>query len=307
MEENKMLIDKVVEETRKKKNPCVVGLDPEWDKIPDCYKKDNIAKAEVVLNWAMDVIDAVCDVVIAIKPQMAFYEVYGAEGFQVVQDIVKHAHRKGLIVIDDSKRNDIGNTARAYAYAHLAKEGPIKADFLTVSPFLGTDSIKPFMDVAVEDDKGVFVLVKTSNPSSIEISEAVNKDGKKISMWLGEYIDRISDSYIGESGYSAIGAVIGATFPGEAEKLRKRMKRNYFLVPGYGAQGGSAKDVVSCFNNDGLGALVSSSRGILYQYLESKDYDGSKEMYKKMVREQAVKMREEVYQALKEQCSEMKY
>ncbi|MBQ4521775.1 MAG: orotidine-5'-phosphate decarboxylase [Lachnospiraceae bacterium] len=302
-----MLIDKVVEETMKKKNPCIVGLDPEWDKIPDCYKSEDIPKAQVVLNWAMDVIDAVKDIIIAVKPQMAFYEVYGAEGFRVVQDVVKYAHSKGLIVVDDSKRNDIGNTARAYAFAHLAEEGPIKADFLTVSPFLGTDSIQPFMDVAIADDKGVFVLVKTSNPGSVEISEAINVNGEKISSWLAEYINGMSESYIGKSGYSAIGAVIGATFPEEAGKLRRKMKRNYFLVPGFGAQGGSARDIVSCFNEDGLGALISSSRGILYQYVGVKEYDGSREMYGKIVREQAVKMKEEVYQALKEHCSEMKY
>ncbi len=302
-----MLIDRVVAETIKKKNPCIVGLDPEWELIPQCYKKESVSKAEIILKWAMDIIDVISDIVIAVKPQMAFYEVYGSEGLHTFQRIVEYAHHKNLIVIDDSKRNDIGNTARAYAYAHLVKEGPINADFLTVSPFLGTDSIQPFIDVAVSDEKGIFVLVKTSNPSSSEISEAINIEGEKISDWLAEYISKVGSVYIGESGYSAIGAVVGATFPNEAAKLRERMKSNYFLVPGFGAQGGNADDIVKCFNQDGLGALISSSRGILYKYIEIQAYDGTREMYKEIVRSQAVKMQQEVYVALKNNCRKMKY
>ncbi len=302
-----MLIDRVVKETIKKNNPCIVGLDPEWSLIPRCYKEKYMSKAEVILKWAIDIIDAVYDIVIAVKLQMAFYEVYGPEGVQTFQQIVEYAHHKNLIVIDDSKRNDIGNTARAYAYAHLASEGPIKADFLTVSPFLGTDSIQPFVDVAASDEKGIFVLVKTSNPSSSEISEATNIQGEKISNWLAEYINKIGNARVGECGYSPIGAVVGATFPKEAVELREKMKNNYFLVPGFGAQGGSANDIVKCFNQDGLGALVNSSRGILYKYVDEEDYDGSENMYKEIVRSQAVKMQQEVYTVLKNNCKDMKY
>jgi len=302
-----MLIDRVVEETIKKKNPCIVGLDPEWNLIPKCYKEKARSKAEVILEWAKDIIDAVHDIVIAVKPQMAFYEIYGPEGFHTFQQIVEYAHHKNLIVIDDSKRNDIGNTAKAYAYAHLAKEGPINADFLTVSPFLGMDSIQPFVDVAVSDEKGIFVLVKTSNPGSVEISEATNADGEKIRNWLADYIKRIGNVCVGKSGYSLIGAVVGATFPQEATELRERMRNNYFLVPGFGVQGGSANDIVKCFNQDGLGALISSSRGILYKYIDRKDYDGSRNMYKEIVRSQAVQMQQDVYAVLKENCKKMRY
>lgn len=302
-----MLIDKVVEQTKKKKNPCIVGLDPEWSKIPDCYKQASLLQPEAVLNWALDVIDCVSDIVPAIKPQVAFYEVYGAEGVGVFQKIVAYAHEKGLIVVDDSKRNDIGNTARAYAFAHLSKEGPINADFLTVSPFLGRDSICPFIDIAVQNEKGIFLLVKTSNPDSVEISNARNESGVKISDWLAEYVCEMSDTYIGECGYSAIGAVVGATFPKEAVRLRNIMKNNYFLVPGFGAQGGSAGDIVSCFHEDGLGALVSSSRGVLYHYLETDDYDNSKKMYLEIVRNQATSMQQEVYTALKGAYKDMAY
>jgi orotidine-5'-phosphate decarboxylase len=211
------------------------------------------------------------------------------------------------MVIDDCKRNDIGNTAKAYAYAHLAKEGTIDADFMTVSPFLGTDSIKPFIDMAIQENKGIFVLARTSNPSSKEIAEAVNSQGITVSNWLAEYLNEVGNQYVGESGYSSIGAVVGATFPEVAHTLRKQMKKNYFLVPGYGAQGGSAEDVVSCFNEDGLGAMISSSRGILYQYRDIAEYDGSRKMYREIVRMQAEEMKQSVYKTLKEKCRKMCY
>jgi len=220
--------------------------------------------------------------------------VFGAEGVRVHQQIDSRAHSKGLIVVDDSKRNDIGNTARAYAYAHLAKDGPINADFLTVSPFLGTDSMQPFIDTAAREGKGIFVLVKTSNPGSAEISEATNAQGENISRWLAGWVNSAGNTCVGECGYSSVGAVVGATFPDEARQLRSIMKSSFFLVPGYGAQGGGAADVVSCFNDDGLGALVSSSRGVLYRHLETPEYDGSRPMYTDIVRQSAIEMRDAV-------------
>lgn len=302
-----MVIDKLVEKIKEKKNPCIVGIDPQWNKIPDCYKEAELSEAEVIFRWAKDIIDHVADIVAAIKPQIAFFEIYGAEGITVFQRLVAYAHEKGLVVIEDSKRNDIGNTAKAYAYAHLSKDGQINADFMTVSPFLGTDSICPFIDVAEKNEKGLFILVKTSNPSSVEISKAKNESGEKISDWLANYINSVGKNYIGESGYSSIGAVVGATFPEEAKRLRKLMQNNYFLVPGFGAQGGSAKDIISCFNEDGLGAVVSSSRGILYKYLEIENYDKSKKMYLDIVRKQTMDMQQEVYTELKKRCKRMMY
>jgi len=289
-----MVVDGLVEEIRRKKNPCIVGIDPEWSKLPDCYKSGALSRADSVLEWATDVIEAVADIVPAVKPQMAFFEVFGAEGVRVHQQIVSRAHSKGLIVVDDSKRNDIGNTARAYAYAHLAKDGPINADFLTVSPFLGTDSMQPFIDTAAREGKGIFVLVKTSNPGSAEISEATNAQGENISRWLAGWVNSVGNTCVGECGYSSVGAVVGATFPDEARQLRSIMKNSFFLVPGYGAQGGGAADVVSCFNDDGLGALVSSSRGVLYRHLETPEYDGSRPMYTDIVRQSAIEMRDAV-------------
>lgn len=304
-----MLIDKLVDEVKRKKNPCIVGLDPEWDKLPNCYRQlsAHMSKPAVVFQWAMDVIDMICDIVVAVKPQMAFYEIYGAEGYRVFEQVVAYARIKNLFVIDDSKRNDIGNTAKAYAYAHLSQKGTINADFLTVSPFLGMDSIQPFVDTALSEDKGIFMLVKTSNPGSIEIADAKNEKNQRISSWLAYNVNEIGSQSVGSCGYSSIGAVVGATFPEEAGRLRKIMSRSYFLVPGYGAQGGSAEDIVSCFNEDGLGALVSSSRGIIYKYNEMEEYDGSKKMYREIVREQAMKMQQEVYWTLRNHCKEMEY
>ncbi len=302
-----MIADKLCEKIREKKNPCIVGLDPEWEKLPECYKTFGMSPPEAVLRWAFDIIDTVSPLVCAVKPQMAFYEVYGNKGIDVFEKIGKYAHEKGLLVIDDSKRGDIGNTAKAYAFAHLAKRGPINADFLTVSPFLGTDSIRPFLKICKQDDKGIFLLVKTSNPSSVEISQAVNTEGKKISLWLSEYINDEGRAFTGECGYSSLGAVVGATFPGEASELRQVMRNSFFLVPGYGAQGGKARDIVRFFNEDGLGALISSSRDIIYKHSTFEGYDGSRNMYLDIVRSQAEKMQKDVYQALQEKSKKLSY
>lgn len=171
----------------------------------------------------MDIIDTVSPCVPAVKPQMAFFEIWGHEGLRIHQKVIQYAHDKGLVVIDDSKRGDIGNTAKAYSFAHLAKDGPINADFLTVSPFLGTDSLQPFVDTAVAEEKGLFILVKTSNPSSAEISEAMTPQGEKIRNWLARYVNTIGQHCVGCEGYSSIGALVGATFPAEAKELRAVM------------------------------------------------------------------------------------
>lgn len=294
-----MTIDKLIEAIKEKKSPCIVGIDPEYEKLPACYKTDDPAPHDAVLQWAMDVIDAVRDIVPAVKPQIAFFEVYGADGIRIHQKIVEYAHRSGLLVIDDSKRGDIGNTARAYAYAHLAKNGPLNADFLTISPFLGTDSILPFLEVARRDGKGLFVLVKTSNPGSALISEAVTEGGKTLRAVLAEYVRKEGEEMVGKHGYSSLGAVVGATYPKEARELRGIMNTSFFLVPGYGAQGGEVSDILPCFNADGLGAIVNSSRGVLYHHLLDPQFDGTRESYLKIVKQQAERMRDEIYCALK--------
>lgn len=302
-----MTIDRLIDQIMLKKNPCVVGIDPDEDKIPRCYREAAAAPAEAVLSWAIDVIDAVKDIVPAVKPQMAFFEVYGPAGLRVHQQVVQHAQRHGLMVIDDSKRGDIGSTARAYARAHLSQNGPVNADFLTVSPFLGTDSMQPFVDTASREGKGLFVLVKTSNPSSAEVSEAVTAQGRTVREYLAAWVHEHAQDCMGKHGYSGIGAVVGATFPEEARALRRMMPRSFFLVPGYGTQGGTAQAAAACFNDDGLGAVVSASRSVLYHHLDVPGYDHTRALYREIVRRQARQMQQEVYHALKNSCSHMIY
>ncbi len=293
-----MVIDRLVEAIVQKRNPCIVGIDPKWSKLPLVYQALSENRAECFRLWACDVIDAVHDIVPAVKPQMAFFEVLSWEGLQVHQQVVEYAHGKGLLVIDDSKRNDIGNTAAAYAYAHLSKDGPINADFLTVNPFLGSDSIAPFIKTAQQHGKGLFVLVKTSNPSSGELSKAITPSGETVCEWLAQLVRHSGNGLMGRYSYSSIGAVVGATHPDEAGKLRSIMKEQFFLVPGYGAQGGSAASITGCFHPDGLGAVVSSSRGILYHYMQSETPQPDRQAYQEDVRQQARLMQEQIYDAL---------
>lgn len=299
-------VDRLTEAIMEKKNPGIVGIDPEWSRIPSCFKS-GVSAAEDVGRWACDVIDAVADVVPAVKPQMAFFEVFGAEGVHAHQQAVRYAHKRGLLVIDDSKRGDIGNTARAYAEAHLAKSGPIDADFMTISPFLGSDSMQPFLDAAQRYGKGLFILVKTSNPGSVEISEARNAQGERISDWLAHFVHASGRGCMGACGYSSVGAVVGATFPQEAAHLRKLMPDSFFLVPGFGAQGGTADDVTACFNADGLGAVVNSSRGVLYHHEQTPGFDGTKTVYLDVVRAQAKDMQQKLLHALRKKSSAMLY
>ena len=304
---SELAIDRLAEAIIRKKNPGVVGIDPEWQRIPSCFREGCTSEAEAIARWACSVIDTVADIVPAVKPQMAFFEAFGAEGVRAHQQAVRYAHSRGLIVIDDSKRGDIGNTARAYAQAHLATDGPINADFLTISPFLGSDSMQPFLDAAKRDGKGLFVLVKTSNPGSVEISEARNAQGESISDWLAGFVRESGRDCIGACGYSSVGAVVGATFPQEAAHLRRWMPRSFFLVPGFGAQGGTADDAAACFGDDGLGAVVNSSRGILYHHENTSGFDGTKATYLDIVRAQAQAMQQSLYSALQRRCKSMLY
>lgn len=292
-----LIVDKLLEKIDEKQNPCVVGLDPVLEKIPKYLVCGDSFHdiAEAFRKFNFDIIDAVYDLVPAVKPQIAFYEKYGPEGLKAFKDTVDYAKSKGLIVIEDGKRNDISSTAQAYADGHLgmvetpsSKSHSINVDILTVTPYLGTDGLKPFVDVSKEHGKGIFVLVKTSNPSSGEFQDRlvdINDDEKKELEGLGVNVDnktelynlvalhvnRYAQQHKGERGYSSIGAVVGATYPQQAEVLRKIMPNSFFLVPGYGAQGGTAKDLVNCFNEDGYGAVVNSSRGIIFAYEKYSD------------------------------------
>lgn len=316
------IIDKLIEKTIETKNPTVVGLDPDISKIPACYKinNDNInplsVVAEVIYKFNCDIIDTVADLVPAVKPQMAFYEKYGSYGVAAFEKTVAYAKSKGLVVIEDAKRNDIGNTAKAYAYGHLGVvetlEGSYTSafdvDFLTVTPFLGSESLNPFIDVCKKNNKGIFVLVKTSNISSGEIQDVITKDGISISQSLAMYVAKQSEAVDGKYGYSSIGAVVGATYPEEAVTLRKIMSKSYLLVPGYGVQGGGAKDILPCFNYDGLGAIINSSRGILYTHMSDEERNNcKKEEYLNSVRNAVVKMQKDIYSTLKKDFPKMCY
>jgi len=316
-------VDRLIENTIKTKNPTVVGLDPDISKMPDCYKKcpnrDRLpleTVADAIFEYNRDIIDSIYDLVPGVKPQMAFYEKYGFRGVAAFEKTVEYAKSKGLVVIEDAKRNDIGNTAKAYAEGHLgcvelldgSKIPSYDADFLTVTPFLGSESLNPFIDECKINEKGIFVLVKTSNSSSGEIQDVITKDGDKISQRIAKYISRCANECIGKYGYSSIGAVVGATYPEEAVELRRLMPASYFLVPGFGAQGGGADDVVPCFNPDGLGAVVNSSRGILYSHMTDAERKYcNRDTYLKSVRNAVISMINDIYNALKCKYPNMLY
>lgn len=317
MEENaRNMADQLLDKIDEMRNPCVIGLDPDISQIPEFLKNktrdfDNPFEAvrDVIIQFNKQIIDAVSDVVPAVKPQMAFYEQYGSEGVRAFEETVKYAKGKGLIVIEDAKRNDIGSTVNAYANGHLGKVttvtgkeiSSVDVDFLTVTPYLGSDGITPFINVCKRYRKGVFILVKTSNPSSGEIQDKIVENTcNTVYETVARYVAEVGNELIGSRGYSAIGAVVGATYPAEAKRLREIMNRNIFLVPGYGAQGGKAEDVLPCFNADGYGAVVSSSRGIIFAYNMDlyKDKYRPEEFYL-ATREAAISMRDDIVNALK--------
>ncbi|OHB51293.1 MAG: orotidine 5'-phosphate decarboxylase [Planctomycetes bacterium GWF2_39_10] len=294
----------------RKKNSCVVvGLDPHFKLIPDDIKQKflNLHKpsleyaARVILEFNIQVIDIITPYVGIVKPQIAFYELYGWWGIWAYAETIKYAKEKGLIVIGDVKRGDVPSTAEAYANAHIGEvyvndtiETPFAADAVTVNPFLGTDSILPFIQTAKKHNKGIFILVKTSNPLSGEFQNLICGK-KKLHEIIAEKTNEWGKDLIGKEGYSAIGAVVGATFPKEITTLRKVMPIAFFLVPGYGAQGATVQDIKYCFNMDGLGAIINASRSILYAY----DISPWKEKYgitawKEATREALIKMNEEI-------------
>lgn len=305
-----MSIDYLIDSIKQKSNPTVVGLDPKIEYVPEAIKKEcfknygqNLKGAsEAIYQFNKELIDALCDIVPAVKPQSAYYEMYGIEGLICLNKTINYARRQGLYVILDVKRNDIGTTAQAYSNAYLGKtdiEGidisAWDADSITVNPFLGSDGIMPFVADCKKYNKSIFVLVKTSNPSSGELQD-LNTGGQAIYNKVANLVNIWGEGTVGKYGYSVVGAVVGATYPEQANKLRKVMENSYFLVPGYGAQGGSAKDVACCFNPDGLGAIINSSRGIMCAYKKGGYSDKD---FAKAARAQAIKMRDELLSCIK--------
>lgn len=244
------------------RNPTVVGLDPTLKLIPSHMLESAHGTALSFFEYGTQLIDALCDIVPAVKPQAAYYEALGPVGFEILRDTMDYAHSKGMYVILDAKRGDIGSTAAAYAAAYLGRDSKYAVDAMTVNPYLGSDGIEPFFKCACENDKSVFVLVKTSNLSSGELQD-LDVGDSKVYMAVGGIVEKIAAGTEGRYGYTRLGAVIGATYPEELILLRNALESTFFLVPGYGAQGGGAKDVVGAFDKEGRGAVINSSRAII--------------------------------------------
>ena len=280
------MINRLLKEIQKKNAPIVVGLDPTMRFIPEEVKQAAFSvygetlqgAGEAIWQFNKGIVDAVYDLVPAVKPQIAMYEQFGIEGLIAYKKTIDYCKSKGLVVIGDIKRGDIGSTSSAYAVGHLGKVmvgketyAPFDEDFATVNPYLGTDGVKPFIDVCKEEKKGIFVLVKTSNPSSGEFQDRpiADADSRPLYEIVGKQVDEWGKDCMGES-YSYVGAVVGATYPEMGKVLRQLMPKTMILVPGYGAQGGKGADLVHFFNADGLGAIVNSSRGIIAAYQSDK-------------------------------------
>ena len=277
------MINKLVAEIKKKDAPVVVGLDPMLGYVPEHLTKKAFEEfgetlegvAEAIWQYNKGIVDAVYDLIPAVKPQIAMYEQFGIPGMMAFKKTVDYCKEKGLVVIGDIKRGDIGSTSTAYAVGHLGKVTVgsrqyygFDEDFVTVNPYLGSDGVNPFIDVCKEEKKGIFVLVKTSNPSSGEFQDRLI-DGRPLYELVGEKVAEWGSQCMGDD-YSYVGCVVGATYPEMGKILRKIMPKTYILVPGYGAQGGKASDLAPYFNKDGLGAIVNSSRGIICAYKQEK-------------------------------------
>ncbi|MFR8547623.1 MAG: orotidine-5'-phosphate decarboxylase [Lachnospiraceae bacterium] len=305
------MIQKLIANIKKTNAPIVVGLDPMLGFIPEHVTKKAYAEfgetlegaAEAAWQFNKAIVDEIWDLIPAVKPQIAMYEQFGLPGLAVFKRTVDYCKEKGLVVIGDVKRGDIGSTSAAYATAHMGrvKVGdsvltPFGEDFVTVNPYLGTDGIKPFIDVCKEEKTGLFILVKTSNPSSGEFQDQL-VNGRPLYELVGEKVAEWADSFMGDT-YSYVGAVVGATYPEMGKVLRRVMPKSFILVPGYGAQGGKAEDLVHYFNEDGLGAIVNSSRGIIAAYKQEKYASFGALDFAKASRQAVIDMIEDINGAL---------
>jgi len=305
--------DRLINAVEKKQNHTCMGLDPRLKQIPGFIKDNAIKKygqtfeavGAAIFEFNKTLIDACHDIIAIVKPQIAFYECHGQYGIRAFEATIRYAKDKGLIVVEDGKRNDIGSTAQAYADGHLGmvdffetRSHNFDVDCITVSPYLGYDSIEPFLQVCKEHGKGIFVLVKTSNPSSKDLQD-LKVGNMLIYEKMAKLVNEWGKGTEGNSGYSPIGAVVGATFPKEAETLRKLMPKSIFLVPGYGAQGGTAADVVPNYNADGYGAIVNSSRGLIFAYEADKYKHIGEDNFDQATRQACIDMQKEINAALK--------
>ena len=302
-----MSFDVLQEKIREKKNPTVAGLDARIEYVPEYIRKEAFEKYGVGLKGAVEaiwqfnvgLIDALCDIVPAVKPQSAYYENLGWQGMEMLERTIRYAKEKGMYVIADIKRGDIGSTAEAYADAWLgvtkvgeALCGGFNADCVTLNGYMGSDSIKPFLEAAKGEDKCAFVLVKTSNPGSGELQDVKAADGRTIYEVMGELNEQIAAGTEGKYGFTMAGAVTGATYPQQIQDLRARLPHTFFLVPGYGAQGGTAEDVQYAFHQGGKGAIVNSSRGIMCAW--KKEGNCPETAFAEAARREAIRMRDDI-------------
>ncbi len=305
------MIGKLIEGIRRTEAPIVVGLDPMLSYVPEFQKKaafDQYGEtlegaAEAIWQFNKGIVDAVADLIPAVKPQIAMYEQFGLPGMQAFHRTVQYCKEKGLVVIGDIKRGDIGSTSEAYAVGHIGKVAVgskayygFDEDFVTVNPYLGSDGVKPFVKICKEEDRGIFVLVKTSNPSSGEFQDRL-VDGRPLYEIVGEKVAEWGSETM-DGDYSNVGAVVGATYPEQGKALRKIMPKTFILVPGYGAQGGKGADLVHFFNEDGLGAIINSSRGIIAAYRQEQYASYGEHGYADASRAAVLAMKEDISQAL---------
>lgn len=305
------MINTLVEKIKKTEAPIVVGLDPMLSYVPQHlldaayqeYGETLKGAGEAIWQYNKQIVDAVYDLVPAVKPQIAMYEQFGIEGLAAFKKTVDYCKEKGLVVIGDIKRGDIGSTSEAYALGHVGKVqvgsnqfAAFDEDFITVNPYLGSDGINPFLKVCKEEKKGMFILVKTSNPSSGEFQDRLIED-KPLYQWVGEKVAEWGKEHMGES-YSYVGAVVGATYPEIGKVMRKVMPKTFILVPGYGAQGGKGKDLVHFFNEDGLGAIINSSRGIIAAYKQEQYKEFGQLHFADASRQAVLDMKKDIQEAL---------
>ncbi len=303
-------IDKLIEKIKQTNNPTVIGLDPRYEMLPKCvtskYSQDLEGVAKAIIEFNRNLIDYTCDIIPAVKVQIAFYEMYGIPGMEAFKETCRYAKEKEMVVMADSKRGDIGSTAQGYSNAFLGKtvigekeESIYDVDFVTVNPYMGTDCVKPFIEDCKKYDKGIFVLVKTSNPSSGELQDLKLENGKEIYSQVAELVEKWGEELRGKDGYSSIAAVVGATYPSQLEQIRKLAPHTYFLIPGYGAQGGKASDIALGFDKNGLGGIVNASRSLMCAYRSDKWKEQyTEENYAKATRAEALRMKEELNQVI---------
>ena len=299
----KNAIDNLIDKIKEKNNPTVIGLDPRYEMIPKCitqkYAPTLEGASKAIIEFNKRLIDATYDIIPAVKPQIAFYEMFGIEGMKAFKETCEYAKQKGMLVIADIKRGDIGSTAEGYSNAFLGKtkigskeESIFDVEFVTLNPYMGIDSIKPFIEDCKKYNKGIFVLIKTSNPSSGDIQDVKMENGEELYTKVAKLVENWGEELRGEYGYSSVGGVVGATYPEQIESLRKIAPHTFFLIPGYGAQGGKANDIAKAFDSNRIGGIVNSSRGLMCAYkseLWKEKY--SEDEFEKATRAEALRMK----------------